>query len=140
MVQQVTVCFFFAGQRARLQNTKKGQGKKDKKCERAMFFGNSGEHGPHAAKCQSSDLSDKSDISGRRRLPWRYAAASHVFWKLRGTWLSLHPVPQSDKSDKSDKSDILCPQYRLCAMYFASQQNTQPCAIEIPKRMAHRLP
>ena len=47
---------------------------------------------------------------------------------------------KSDLSDLSDKSDILCPQYWLCAMRPASQQNTQPCAFDFPRRMAHREP
>ena len=46
----------------------------------------------------------------------------------------------SDKSDKSDKSDILCSHPVLCAKCPARQQNTQPCAIEIPKHMAHTAP
>ena len=47
----------------------------------------------------------------------------------RGTLCTMCRLPSeasgeggSDKSDKSDKSDILCPQYRHCAMCFASQQ------------------
>ena len=37
-------------------------------------------------------------------------------------------------------TQILRPHHALRTKCFASQQNTQPCAIEIPKRMAHTAP
>ena len=55
--------------------------------------------------------------------------------RAHGTLCTL--CPSSDKSDKSDKSDILCPQYRHCAMRSASRQPPQPCAMEFP---GHRAP
>ena len=78
-------------------------------------------HSPQRALCQSSDKSDKSDWSDKsdilcpqyrhcakcsasqqspllRPSTLRYAVASHVFWKLRSTWLSLHPVPPALRS------------------------------------------
>ncbi|MBQ4336854.1 MAG: hypothetical protein IJC34_06655, partial [Lentisphaeria bacterium] len=53
---------FFCRAESTAAEHKKGSGKKDKKCERAMFFGNSGAHDTLSTKCQSSDLSDLSDL------------------------------------------------------------------------------